>query len=201
MIKVNLLRNVSATAVPTSGTSIGVMPMGGVTQDVQKQALARVAVILGAVLLVIFYEKTEISAKEQRVEEKRMELAKVKAEIAKFGDAAPMVEKYNKEKQKLDKQIAVLEDLTANRLREVKLLDAIQSIMPQKAWLDQLDVQQGKGKMTGFADTDDTANMIYQQLQANVLFKLDAPTSRPERDPELGEIKRFEIPFMTGRNK
>lgn len=204
MIKVNLLRNLSGTAVAAPGTFSGAMPMGGgvtASQDVQKQALARLAVIAGAVLLVIFYEKTELSAKQQLVTEKQSELSRVKAEIAKFGDAAPMVEKYNQEKEKLDRQISVLEGLTANRLREVKLLDAIQSIMPQKAWLDQLEVVQGKGRMTGYADTDDTANMIYQQLQANVLFKLDAPTSRPERDPDLGEIKKFEIPFVTGKSQ
>ena len=198
MIRVNLMRGISGGGGVALGTSITASPsMGG---DVEKQAALRLAVIFAAVGLFWFYEHNEINAKRDQLSTVQNQISEVQAAKQRFGDAGPIVEKYNKQKEILNAQIKVLEGLTVNRLREVKLLDALQSLIPQSAWLDSIVSDRGRVKIKGFAPDAETVNNLFRQLENNVLFSQVQQTLNVDQDvPELGLLRRFEFEFIAGR--
>jgi type IV pilus assembly protein PilN len=199
VIRVNLLRNISGGVGPANlGTGITAVPE--LSQEGQKQAALRLAVICGAVGLIWFYEHNEIAAKNQQLQQVQAQIAEVQAAKQRFGDAGPIVEKYNKQKDILAAQIKVLEGLTVNRLREVKLLDALQSLVPQKAWLEGISSDKGHVKIKGFAPDAETVNNLFRQLENNVLFSQVQQKTNVDQDvPELGLLRRFEFEFIAGR--
>jgi Tfp pilus assembly protein PilN len=125
----------------------------------------------------------------------------IRSEKDTFGDAAPIVQKYNEQKESLEKQIKVLESLTENRLREVKLLDAVQSITPPKAWIEHISITNGKASMSGFAPEESAVSGLYRSLEANVLFSNVKVKSEAIESPNVGLVQRFEFSFNAGRVK
>lgn len=202
MIRVNLLRNMSGGAGQMSGGT-GVttaMGSGALSPDAQKRLAMRLAVVLGAVGLVWFYEQSEISVKQNELANIRQQISTIQAKKQQYGDAGPIVEKYTQQKAVLESQIKVLESVTVNRLREVKLLDAIQSILPQKAWLESIKVEKGRATISGLAPDAETVNNLYRQLENNVLFSDVQQRQNVDKDiPELGLLRAFEFQFVAGR--
>ncbi|MCM2281627.1 MAG: PilN domain-containing protein [Bdellovibrionaceae bacterium] len=170
-----------------------------VSQDLQKQAGLRLMVIISFVGLIIAYEKMQLSAKEQVIAQVRTEINQTRATKDKFGDAAPIVEKYEAEKKKLDSTIRVLEGLTENRLREVKLLDAVQSLTPARGWLEEIKVENGKASLIGYAPDEATVNALFRALEGNVLFSNVKVKSEAREVPNAGLVHRFEFTFNAGR--
>jgi type IV pilus assembly protein PilN len=198
VIRVNLMRSISGGGGAALGTSITASPV--MTADVQKQLAFRLLAIIACVGVLWYYEHNELSLKQQKLAEVNSQIAEVQAKKQKFGDAGPIVEKYNKQKELLAAQIKILEGITVNRLREVKLLDAIQSIIPQKAWLESVTSEKGKVKMKGYAPDADTVNNLFRQLENNVLFSQVQQTTNVDQDvPEMGLMRRFEFEFIAGK--
>lgn len=198
MIRVNLLRNLGmAAGSPAAGLSQGPV----FSQDLQKQAMYRLAFIFVCLGLLIFYEKVQLSAKRRALDEANVEVGKIRAEKEKFGDAAPIVQKYNEQKTKLDAQVKVLESLTANRLREVKLLDVIQSKMPAKAWLQEMKMDQGRVTMVGYAPNEQDVSELYRALESNALFSSVRVKSEAVESPSVGLVQQFEFNFLAGKVK
>jgi type IV pilus assembly protein PilN len=197
MIKINLLRNLGSGAVV--GTSVQTdMPL---SQEAQKQFAYRFGVICLAVGALILYEKIQLSVQQGEIDAVTTKINSVRAEKEKYGDAAPIVQKYNEQKVKLDAQIKILEGLTENRLREVKLLDTIQSVLPQKAWLDELSMDQGKVMMKGFVPDDQGVSSLYSALETNVLFSNVKVKSEAMDLPSIGSAHKFEFTYNAGKVK
>jgi hypothetical protein len=78
-------------------------------------------------------------------------VAAVEAERASFGSTAPRVAKANKLKEKMTKEIKIIRELARNRLREVKALDQLQTILPDKTWISAIKIEGGKITMDGYA--------------------------------------------------
>ncbi len=200
MIRVNLLRNLGAAAAPGAGIAVAT-GIGGaiVSQDLQKQAMLRVAFIIACVGLLMGYERIQLSAKQELIDQVRQRISRTRTAKEKFGDAAPIVEKYEAQKKELDAKIKVLEALTENRLREVKLLDALQSLTPQNGWLEEIKVDQGKILVIGYAPDEGTVNKLFRDLESNVLFSNVKVRSESRDVAPVGPIQRFEFTFNAGR--
>lgn len=197
MIRVNLLRNLGTSAAPPTGISLGAD--GIVAQDLQKQALVRLIVIAAFLGVLIGYERIKLSAKQELIAQVQSEIDSTREEIAKFGDAAPIVAKYEAQKKELDAKIKVLEALTENRLREVKLLDALQSLTPVNGWLEEINVDNGKVQVIGYAPDAGTVNALYRALETNVLFSNVKVKQEVREISNVGSVQRFEFNFNAGR--
>ena len=198
MLRVNLLRNLSAAAPVGTVISIGGSSSGS-PEETQKQALLRLMVIFLGVGGVIFFEKMQLTSKHKALEDLSAQISSIQSEKAKFGDAGPIVERYTEERKKLDERIKVLEKLTRNRLREVKLLDAIQTILPAQAWLESMVMDAGKVTLTGFAPTEANVTEFYKALENNVLFSSVRIKSEVRDEPVVGSVQRFEFTFQAGK--
>lgn len=198
MIKINLLRSTGFSAAPmTMGTSSGIETGTG---DQKKLAIGKLAVILVLPLLLYAYEYSNLSSLKTQFDAADNEAKAVEAKKAAFGDAGPKVEKYTKQKKKIDAQMLVIRALTKNRLREVKALDAIQEITPTQIWYDSLSFDGGEVTAKGYAVSDADLQTLYTRLSTSPLFSNFTPgASGATPDPNGKQATKFECKFHIGR--
>ncbi len=198
MIRINLLRSTGFSATPSMmGTSSSIDVSGG---DQKKLAFGKLAVMLIFPLLLYAYEYSNLSALKTQFEAADTAVKSVDAKKAAFGDAAPKVEKYTKQKKKIDAQMIVIRALTKDRLREVKALDAIQEITPPQIWYNSLSFEGGEVTAKGYAVTDADLQTLYARLSTSPLFSNFTPgASGGPADPNGKQATKFECKFRIGK--
>ena len=198
MIRINLLKNLGLSA----GTGISGAGAAIVSVDVKKQATVKLVIILLFPLVFFIWEKLKLNALTEELTRRRAEVSAVEQERAGFGDAGPRVEAANREKRKIQQELEVIRGLAKHRLREVKALDLLQSVIPQGAWLRFIEVEGGKVSLTGYAMNEKAIGDLLSQLTSNVFFTNVEPKSTSAvRLGELGEVKAFEIDFRVGKEE
>jgi Tfp pilus assembly protein PilN len=189
MIKVNLLRN------------MGLDQVGGdaVSADTQRKALIKILVVGLFPGALMIYEKFNLSVLSAEVQEVEAKVQKVEQEKASFGDAAPIVEKYTKEKKKIDKDLDVIRGLAKNRLREVKALDALQSLLPSHSWISELKIVDNNVNLRGYSTAEEGVADLIRALDQSAFFSKVNPKSTIEEVLPSGPVKKFELEFRIGK--
>lgn len=193
MIRVNLLKSAGA-----AGSVSGSQSSGAPSPYVQKEAGKRLGVILGAIAILYLYNMFVVSAQQDRLAAINSEIAGIEAQKTALGPTTPLVEKYNAEKKTIEGQLEVLRVLARNRLREVKALDAIQSLMSDKTWLRELKTENGILSMSGFSLTDDGITDLIRALDTSVFFSDLVVKSTSEDRVDNALVKRFDVEFKIG---
>jgi Tfp pilus assembly protein PilN len=200
MIRINLLRNMGMSSATAMGTSIAGSEI--VSVDVRRQAAIKVVVILLFPVLLFVWEKLRINSLQADKAQVQQRVDAVEAEKASFGSAAPRVEKANRLKAKIEKEIKIIRELAKNRLREVKALDQLQSVLPSGTWLDNVTMENGKISIDGFALNEGSLTELLQALSANVYFSTPKPKGTSVvQNPTLGSVTKFNIEFSVGRQE
>ncbi|RYZ74522.1 MAG: hypothetical protein EOP05_09165 [Proteobacteria bacterium] len=204
MIRVNLLRSTGMTpAAPAMGGMFSGMGSGGGTSvavvDQEKVGGIKLAVILCFPILLYAYEFMNISGLETEKAKVEAEAAAVEGKRAAYGDSGPKVEKYTKEKQRIDTQLATIRELTKTRLREVKTLDSLQSLTPAQVWFDSIKIEGNLVKASGYSITDEGLASLFQQLNSSPVFSKFEPKSQTQSTSASGQrTVKFEVEFTIG---
>lgn len=201
MIRINLLRNMGMSS---AGTAMGTSLAGSelVSVDVRRQAAIKVVIILLFPMMLFIWEKIRINSLQAEQAQIQQRVDAVEAEKASFGSAAPRVEKANKLKEKIEKQIKVIRELAKNRLREVKALDQLQSVLPSGTWLNQVSMEGGKITLEGYALNEGSLTELLTALNSNVFFSMVQPKGTTLMPNEaLGSVTSFNIEFRIGRQE
>ena len=197
MIKVNLLKNTGL-----EGAAISSQPgMHIVAVDQQKLAIGKVAVMLVFPGLVWVYESINISSLSQSLAAIQKQVTELDAEKQKYGDAAPKVEKFTKEKKRIDQHLDGIRELAKNRLREVKALDMLQTITPNQVWFDKILIDGSHVKATGYSNTDEGIETLYAQLSHSAMFSSFEPKSQSQETVNGQKVMRFDVEFRIGRSE
>jgi len=201
MIKVNLLRSSGLSAAPTTmlGTSVGFEAGAGV--DEQKLALGKLAVLLVFPLLLYAYEYSNLSTLKEQQTTAEGEANALEQKKKAFGDAAPKVEKFKKQKAKIDRQMAVIRVLAKNRLQAVKALDAIQELTPKEIWYSELSIDNGDVVAKGFATAYSDFQPYYNRISSSPLFSGFNPVMQESSPTDVNgrPAYKFEVRFHIGR--
>lgn len=204
MIRINLLRNMGMSS---AGTAMGTAVAGSgvpelISVDVRRQAAVKVVVILMFPMMLFIWEKLRINSLQAEKAQVQQRVDAVEAEKASFGSAAPRVEKANKLKDKIEKEIKVIRELAKNRLREVKALDQLQSVLPSGTWLSEVSMDGGKIILEGFALNEGSLTELLTALNSNVFFSMVQPKGTTlQTNPVLGSVTKFTIEFRVGRQE
>jgi Tfp pilus assembly protein PilN len=185
----------------SSATSMGTSVAGSeiVSVDVRRQAAIKVVVILLFPVLLFVWEKLRINSLQADKAQVQQRVDAVEAEKASFGSAAPRVEKANRLKTKIEKEIKVIRELAKNRLREVKALDQLQSVLPSGTWLESVSMENSKISLDGFALNEGSLTELLQALSGNVYFSTPKPKGTSViNNPTLGTVTKFNIEFGVG---
>lgn len=194
MIKINLLKNMGLAQGIASEASV-------LTPETVKLTVAKIFAILIFPLILLVYERSTLSEFEDALQKVREKVQAAQAARAKFGDAGPKIEMYNKEKLRVDKELEVVRTIARNRLREVKSLDAIQSLMPAKTWIKKISIDNNVAKVEGYTSSNEGVTDFIHALEANVNFSKVEPKYTSQETIAGGIVKKFELEFRIGKQE
>jgi Tfp pilus assembly protein PilN len=192
MIRVNLLRNLGLDTGASAGIQV-------VAVDQQKQGAIKGAVILLFPVLLYVYETTNITSLNERRDALNHQITDINKKKAAFGDSGPKVEKFTKEKKKIDEQVEVIRSIARNRLREVKTLDSLQTLTPSQVWFEDIAIDGNLVKASGYSNTPDGVETLYAALNNSPLFSRFEPKGQTQEVQNGMQVVKFKIEFRIGR--
>lgn len=199
MIKINLLKNLGLSK--SGGIAAIEASVDSLAPDSMKHGIAKLAAILLFPLGLIIYEKINVSEIEGHIAVVTAKLESLRTERQGFGDAGPRIEKYNKEKQRIDKELETVRELARNRLRELKALDAIQTLIPEKTWAKSIVFSGNSIRFDGYSSAEEGPTQMMRALESNVFFSKVEPKETTSEQTPNGVIKKFRIDFNIGRRE
>ena len=197
MIRVNLLRALGNTAaanaaVHTAGAA------NAAAAEAKRQAVLKVLVLLLFPGLLMMVERITLDSKKADVLKAKNELAQIGSEIDGFGNVSSRVTEFNEKKKKVSKSLEILQAIARLRLREVKSLDTLQTMMPPTVWLRRLSIENDMVSMNGYAKTDEGIPQLISTLEKSVFFSnVESKGTSVENNPS-GMVRTFEVGFRIG---
>ena len=83
--------------------------------------------------------------------------------------------------------------MSKERLKNVKSLDALQGIIPSKAWLTEAKILENKIEISGMATDDLVISDFMQDLTKSIYFTHVVLESSEEVKRDEGVVKQFKI--------
>ncbi len=175
-----------------------------IRKKVQQEAGRQILALFAVVLLIAaggniywFMEQDGI------VQGQREGIRATKARITELDKTIGEVKNINTRKAEVEKKLAVLDELRRGRSGPVRMLDALSSSMPKKAWLNSFNEERGSVKLAGSAVSHDDVAELMRNLHGMVWTpkgigrmveqRRDAKTSRVELVSAEVSIEEFPV--------
>lgn len=180
MIKINLSRTRIAEAealesayqgatINTEGVSGGLV------------VVLKVLVLAGGVIALNFYEGQNLDKLNAQLQVSSQRLLQLQTELTQKQNELNSVGSIEEESKVLQDKMALLKNLSKLRLREVKSLDYIQSIVPQRVWLTDLTIEKERYLIKGKSRSAVDVSQFVRKLEdggyfSDVVLVQDSPT-------------------------
>jgi type IV pilus assembly protein PilN len=198
MIRVNLLS--SATGGGGIGTGFVSKEVSGEGNEVQRQGLVRLVIILLFPGALYAYEFIHIPELQARLGSKQSVLQDLQSKNEQAKTAVAEIQKFNEEKNRLQKQIDTLDSLRRDRQKEVKILDSIQKDIPEKVWLTSVEMKEDQMVLGGMATADPELTSFMETLSKSVFYKNVNLVRSQEVQSDKGVLKSFEVSCAIDRD-
>ena len=196
MIKINL----ASPHVGTSsaiGSAFGMGGGGGDSMDldgeVRKEGLKRLLIILLPAVALFAYEQQNIPEKSARLARMNAEFAEAQAFNSKAADSVAEIKKFKEDEAIIQARIAALQKIAKDRHREIRVMDLLQSVIPEKSWLTRVNIQPDKVAITGLALTDYEVSTFMEALTKSAFLMDVNLVSSTEILQDGVSLKKFEI--------
>ena len=175
-----------------------------VRKKVQQEAGRQVLALLVFVLLVAaggnFYWYMD---RDGVVQQHQAGIAATRTRIADLDKTIGEVKNINTRKAEVEKKLAVLDELRRGRSGPVRMMDALATSMPKKAWIKTFNEERGAVKLQGSAISHDDVAELMRNLNSMVWTpkgigrlveqRRDAKTSRVELVSAEVSIEEFPV--------
>ncbi|MEQ1877420.1 MAG: PilN domain-containing protein, partial [Bdellovibrionia bacterium] len=159
----------------------------------QGEALLKIVMLFVPMIFVISYEYYNTGELQRKNAQVSAELAAAKSKIETLKPQVEAVKKFQENKKELESKIGVIRTISKERLKNVKALDALQALMPPKAWLQELSIKENLVVLKGMAVEDIDVSQLMAGLEESVYFagvNLKSVESKRDKD---GVLKTFNI--------
>jgi type IV pilus assembly protein PilN len=172
---------------------------------VKKREMGRqvVGVLAFALLLAMGGNFYWYSMRQEVFDTNQASINSTKARIGELDKVIGEVKNINTRKAEVEKKLAVLDELRRGRSGPVRMLDALASSLPKKAWIRTFSEERGTVKLSGAAVSHDDVAELMRGLNSMVwtpkgLGRLveqrrEAKTSRVELLVGEGAIEEFQV--------
>jgi type IV pilus assembly protein PilN len=198
MIKVNLLKDVGSGQAKGAGGAAGTnlniqMPKFG--QDQGGPLLQRFLFLIIPVILMYAYGWYSGSQLDSAYKKLLGDGTALDAKIEALKPQLDTIEKLNAEKNRITTQVNAIKDLSKRRYNYLKVLDAVQTLIPEKAWLTKMTVKDRTVSIEGKANDDSTISGLMQNLEESAYFQNVTWNSSKEVTEPQGVVKMFDIQY------
>lgn len=200
MIKINLASTAQSSTSAALGASPGISTeafMG--PEEIRKEALKRLVLILVGPLAFYFYENQNIPGKIAELNSKNQVLAELQSYNAKAADSVAEIKKFKEDEALMEARIAALEKISKDRQREIRVLDLLQTLIPEKAWLTRIQVSPDRVNIQGLALSDFEVSQFLEALTRSVFLMDVNLVSSSETVQDEVSLKKFEISCLLER--
>jgi type IV pilus assembly protein PilN len=200
MIKVNLLKDAGKKQKKGIGGDSTILDsefktaLGGAVGD--NQALVKRILFAVVPILIIFAYTWYIEhGLKSNIEKINTQIKSTDNQINALKPELDVIEKLKSEKNKLSTEVTTIKDLSKKRYVYVKILDALQSLIPEKAWLTKMSMKDQTISIEGRATEDAVISAFMQSLEESAYFaNVTWVDSREVSEPQ-GVVKTFSIRF------
>lgn len=198
MIKINLATS-KVSSMPLGGAGAGLGVEFVDESDTRKNAMKRILIIMLGPLALFLYENQNIPGKMNELQSKSQVLAELQAYNAKQADSVAEIKKFKEDEALIESRISALEKIAKDRQREIRVLDLLQNVIPEKAWLSRLEINPDRVNIQGMAMSDFEVSSFLEALTKSV-FLMDVNLVSSNEVTEDGVVlKRFEISCLLER--
>lgn len=173
MIRINLLSDREAIRKETTRQQVSIFIL----------MICLLVVILGGIQFYQYRQKKDL---EQRIQYVEAELKELKKKVGE-------VEKYKEAKKELETKLQIIERLEKGKMLVVKLLDGIGETIPEKMWLDDLDLKGGNLSMQGYAVDNETIAAFMKQLERSHAYRSVELVLTEQKEVEGVGMKHFSL--------
>ncbi|UXR64641.1 PilN domain-containing protein [Bdellovibrio bacteriovorus] len=201
MIKINLANGTgSGVAGASLGASLGISSdsfMGA--DEIRKEALKRLVLLLVGPLALYIYESQNVPTKVAELNSKNQILAELQSYNAKAADSVAEIKKFKEDEALMEARISALEKISKDRQREIRVLDLLQTVIPEKAWLTRVQINPGRVNIQGLALSDFEVSQFLEALTKSVFLMDVNLVSSSESVQDGVSLKKFEISCLLER--
>ena len=168
MIRVNLAKNRAVD--PQAATKASA---ADVSESFEKrQNVVKGALLLMFLVVLIFMENQNLNSLRQEMDAVQSEVTTKEAEVAVKAKEVEAIKDIESQARELEDKLKILKLLSRLRLREVKTLDFMQSSIPEKVWLTNLNFEaerdrpeEGKFNFVGGASSTEDLTEFVKRLE------------------------------------
>ncbi|ASD64636.1 PilN domain-containing protein [Bdellovibrio bacteriovorus] len=200
MIKINLASQASTSGGGSIGASLGISSdsfMGA--DEIRKEALKRLVLLLIGPLALYIYENQNVPGKVAELNSKNQILAELQTYNAKAADSVAEIKKFKEDEALMEARISALEKISKDRQREIRVLDLLQTVIPEKAWLTRVQVNPTRVNIQGLALSDFEVSQFLEALTKSVFLMDVNLVSSSETVTDGVSLKKFEISCLLER--
>jgi type IV pilus assembly protein PilN len=130
-----------------------------------------------------------------RVTELQSGIQRANAEVERLRKEIGEVEKFKAQKAELQRKVDVIGNLQAGRTGPVRVLDALSVSIPEKCWIEALEIKGGNVKVRGVAASNDTVAAFMTSLGQSGRFR-DVVLGTAEQATVMNRrLVRFDLTF------
>ncbi len=163
MIRINLAKT-HAYVGPSTQTAVSLdksLPSAGHKPGVK--VLAMVAFLIA----IIVYEKYQISFKKSSAIQLQGQLQTLQAEITQYGSVTTIIEELEKEKEKVDKKLSVIQTISQKRAFKLGIIMIMQENLPDDLWLQEMTVDKDLIYFKGLSRSPSSIQQVVKKLEDN----------------------------------
>ena len=126
----------------------------------------------------------------------RMNVNKAAAEIARLKKDIEEVEKVKSRKAELQRKVDIISSLQKDRVGPVRYFEALSSAIPEKCWIDKLEIKGAGLAISGVALNNNTVANFMTSLAGTGRFRDIILGSADQASMQNTKLVRFNLTFM-----
>ncbi len=167
MIKINLVSNGPQKTTSLRGSSLGSISESDefISDDeVRKDAAKRIVIFLVPIVLIWTYGELVVPQKRDELAAKTQDYNKLVDYNKKQSASVAEIKKFKEDESLIESRIVVLNKLSKDRYKEIRVLELLQQVIPEKAWLRKVKIGQQKLILEGTALSDFEVSKFMESL-------------------------------------
>jgi type IV pilus assembly protein PilN len=159
----------------------------------KEQGRQQLVLLAGVFVLAVALSALWWWSTSSTLAEKKAQVARRQSEIQQLEKIIGEVNNINKEKKAVEEKLAVLEKLKKGRTGPVKVMDALATLMPKRAWLISLEEKGGRVTLKGGAVTNEDLADLISELKKSPFFQGPTLKKAVQRGDKGQKFIEYEI--------
>lgn len=197
MIKVNLIKTKlssqggvtqeQSTIMGTVGTSLG--SVGG---D-QVELFKKLGLMVILPVLLVIYEQYNVGNLNDAFKRLSNQTVQLQGQKSQKQSELQNMQSSEMNINEFQKKMEILKSLGKQRLREIKALDFIQTVIPEQVWLTEIEYPGDKFTLKGYAVTDSDLDAFIQRVESRSYFRDVVLLKSDEVKLSGGAVRQFVV--------